>query len=104
MLNTPLPIAFGGRGSLEVDLLCADTRVAVELDGAQHRGDPVTYRRDRPKDQLLQKNRYFVLHLLAEDVGRELDAVLDVIPRTIGHRRPSSSALNTLTVSGRSRT
>ena len=33
-------------GRLEVDLLCADARVAVELDGAQHLADPVAYRRD----------------------------------------------------------
>jgi hypothetical protein len=40
-LNTSLPIAFNGSGALEVDLLCADARVAVELDGAQHLSDPV---------------------------------------------------------------
>jgi very-short-patch-repair endonuclease len=31
------------------------------LDGAQHLGDPVAYRRDRRKDQLMQENGYFVL-------------------------------------------
>jgi len=87
-LNTPLPIAFDGAGTLEVDLLCADARVAVELDGGQHLSDPVAYRRDRRKDQLLQENGYFVLRFLAEDVGRELDAVLDAILRTLS-RRPS---------------
>lgn len=35
-LNVGLPIAFDGLGKLEVDLLCADARVAVEVDGAQH--------------------------------------------------------------------
>jgi len=66
-LNVPLPIAFDGLGTLEVDLLCADARVAVELDGAQHLSDPVAYRRDRRKDQLLQENGYLVLRFLAED-------------------------------------
>ena len=65
-LNTPLPIAFDGSGVLEVDLLCAEARVAVELDGAQHLSDPVAYRRDRRKDQLLQENGYFVLRFLAD--------------------------------------
>jgi len=51
-LNVSLPIAFDGLGRLEVDLLCADTRVAVELDGAQHLADPVAYRRDRRKDPI----------------------------------------------------
>jgi hypothetical protein len=36
-LNTALPIAFDGAGALEVDLLSADARLALELDGAQHR-------------------------------------------------------------------
>lgn len=89
-LNTVLPIAFDGSGGLEVDLLCADARVAVELDGAQHLGDPVAYRRDRRKDQLLQENGYLILRFLAEDVGKELDTVLDGILRSLG-RRPVSA-------------
>ena len=40
-VNVALPIPFDSAGSLEVDLLCADARVAVELDGAQHLADPV---------------------------------------------------------------
>ena len=85
-LNVALPIAFDGVGTLEVDLLCADGRVAVELDGGQHLADPVAYRRDRRKDQLLQENGYLVLRFLAEDVGRELDLVLDAILRALSHR------------------
>ncbi len=85
-INVALPIAFDGCGTLEVDLLCADARVAVELDGAQHLADPVAYRRDRRKDQLLQENGYFVLRFLAEDVGKELDAVLDAILRSLSTR------------------
>jgi very-short-patch-repair endonuclease len=88
-LNSALPIAFDGVGTLEVDLLCADARVAVELDGAQHLADPVAYRRDRRKDQLLQENGYFVLRFLAEDVGRELDSVLDAILRALSRSRGS---------------
>lgn len=86
-LNVTLSIAFDGAGTLEVDLLCADARVAVELDGAQHLADPTAYRRDRRKDQLLQENGYLVLRFLAEDVGRELDMVLDAILRALAHRR-----------------
>lgn len=89
-LNRVLPIAFDGVGTLEVDLLCADARVAVELDGAQHLADPVAYRRDRRKDQLLQENGYFVLRFLAEDVGKELDSVLDAILRALS-RAPGST-------------
>ena len=35
-LNAELPIPFDGWGHMEVDLLWADARVAIELDGAQH--------------------------------------------------------------------
>ncbi len=91
-LNVALPIAFDGFGQLEVDLLCADSRVAVELDGAQHLADPIAYRRDRRKDQLLQENGYLVLRFLAEDVGRELETVLDAILRALATRRPISTA------------
>lgn len=90
-LNTKLPIPFDGAGSLEVDLLCADARVAVELDGAQHLADRIAYRRDRRKDQLLQESGYIVLRFLAEDLGRNLDAVLDSILRALSHRASSGS-------------
>ena len=77
-----LSIAFDGLGQMEVDLLCddtADTRIAVEPDGDQHLADPAAYRRDRRKDQLLQQNGYLVLRFHAQDVGRDLDRVLDTI-------------------------
>jgi superfamily II DNA or RNA helicase/very-short-patch-repair endonuclease len=90
-LNVALPIPFDGFGTLEVDLLCADARVAIELDGGQHLADPIAYRRDRRKDQLLQENGYFVLRFLAEDVGKELDAVLDAILRVLARRRQSGT-------------
>jgi superfamily II DNA or RNA helicase/very-short-patch-repair endonuclease len=100
-VNASLPIAFDGMGQLEVDLLCTDSRVAVELDGAQHLTDPVAYRRDRRKDQLLQENGYLVLRFLAEDVGKELDLVLDSILRSLSRRRASAAAVHTATISRR---
>ncbi|MDD5298415.1 MAG: DUF559 domain-containing protein [Rhodocyclaceae bacterium] len=91
-LNVSLPIAFDATASLEVDLLCEDARVAVELDGPQHLADPVAYRRDRSKDRLLQQNGYFVLRFLTEDVGKELDLVLDSVLRTLSGRRAALQA------------
>lgn len=78
-LNAELAIPFDGWGRMEVDLLCPDARLAVEVDGAQHLSDPDAYRRDRRKDFLLQQNGYFVLRFLAEDMGTHLDVVLDTI-------------------------
>jgi very-short-patch-repair endonuclease len=92
-LNAVLPIAFDGFGQLEVDLLCdegPDTRIAIELDGDQHLADPAAYRRDRRKDLLLQENGYLVLRLLAQDVGKDLDRVLETILRLLARRpRPA---------------
>jgi very-short-patch-repair endonuclease len=88
-LNAQLPIPFDGWGNMEVDLLCMEARVAIELDGGQHLADAEAYRRDRRKDVLLQENGYFVLRFLAEDLGMHLDTVLDAILRTLSHRRKS---------------
>jgi hypothetical protein len=86
-LNAELPIPFDGRGAMEVDLLAAEARLAVEIDGGQHLADPEAYRRDRRKDALLQENGYFVLRFLAEDVGKHLDDVLDTLLRALAHRQ-----------------
>ena len=85
-LNVELPISFDGWGRMEVDLLCQELRLAIELDGAQHFRDLDTYRRDRRKDALLQENGYFVLRFLTEDVNKRLDEVLDAIHRALTNR------------------
>ena len=85
-LNAELPIPFDGWGRMEVDLLCAPSRIAIELDGGQHLGDADAYRRDRRKDALLQENGYLILRFLAEDVGKHLDRVLDAIQRALSHQ------------------
>lgn len=86
-LNVELPISFDGWGRMEVDLLCQKSRLAIELDGAQHFGDLDAYRRDRRKDALLQENGYFVLRFLTEDVNKRLGEVLDAIHRALTNRR-----------------
>ena len=91
-LNVDLPIPFDGRGSMEVDLLCADARLVIELDGAQHLDDAQAYRRDRRKDALLQRHGYFVLRFLAEDAGKQLDEVLDMVVAGLVHRRSDALA------------
>ena len=86
-LNAELPIPFGNRGAMEVDFLCAEARLVIELDGAQHLADAEAYRRDRRKDALLQQQGYFVLRFLAEDAGKELDRVLDTVLATLAQRQ-----------------
>jgi superfamily II DNA or RNA helicase/very-short-patch-repair endonuclease len=85
-LNVELPIPFDRWGRMEVDLLCVESKIAIELDGGQHLSDPDAYRRDRRKDALLQENGYLVLRFLAEDVGKYLDQVLDAILRALSHQ------------------
>ena len=68
---------------MEIDFLCADAKIAIEIDGAQHLGDAEAYRRDRKKDVLLQENGYRVLRFLAEDLGKRLDVILDAILRAL---------------------
>lgn len=76
---------------MEVDLLCADARIAVELDGEQHLAGVEAYRRDRHKDVLLQENGYLVLRFLAEDVGKRLDEVLNGILRALSPSEPPAT-------------
>lgn len=82
-LNAELPIPFDDQSQMEVDFLCAHARLVIELDGAQHLADADAYRRDRRKDALLQKHGYFILRFLAEDIGKQLDNVLDTILATL---------------------
>ncbi len=85
-LNARLAIPFDSISGMEVDFLCADAGLVIELDGVQHLGDPSAYRRDRQKDALLQEQGFFVLRFLAEDLVIDLDAVLNAILRTLAHR------------------
>ena len=85
-LNVKLPIPFDSLGQMEVDFLCADAGLVVELDRVQHLSDAQAYRRDRQKDAFLQEHGFFVLRFLAEDLAQQLDAVLDAILRVLAHR------------------
>jgi superfamily II DNA or RNA helicase/very-short-patch-repair endonuclease len=85
-LNTKLPIPFDNFGKMEADLFCAEARLVVELDGAQHLADAEAYRHDRRKDALLQQHGVFVLRFLAEDIDKRLDHVLDAVLAALAHR------------------
>jgi very-short-patch-repair endonuclease len=86
-LNADLSIPFAGSGGMEVDFLCRELGMVIELDGAQHLGDAEAYRRDRQKDQLLQQHGYLVLRFLADDVGQFLDRILDTILAGLTHHQ-----------------
>ena len=89
-LNAEIPIPFDALGRMEVDFLCEDARLVLELDGGQHLADAEAYRRDRRKDAALQERGFFVLRFLTEDVSQRLDDVLDSILRALAHlNRPA---------------
>jgi very-short-patch-repair endonuclease len=89
--NTCQPIVFDGQSEMEVDFVSERLRLAIELDGEQHLSNAEAYRRDRRKDRLLQQNGYLVLRFLAEDLGKNLDGVLDSILQVLAGRQRSAS-------------
>lgn len=90
-LNVALPISFSGSGHMEVDLLCADAHIVIEIDGEQHFSDMNAYRSDRRKDVLLQENGYMVLRFLAEDIGKHLNDILDCILRALARNNAKNN-------------
>jgi very-short-patch-repair endonuclease len=81
-LNATIDVAFGGRRT-EIDLMCGQSRLAVEVDGYHHFRDADGYRRDRRKDVLLQLHGWVVFRVLAEDVHHDTPGVVDAIAGTI---------------------
>jgi hypothetical protein len=77
-LNATLDFQFGPR-PVEIDLLCREPRIALEIDGYFHFLDSACYRRDRTKDWELQRRGYLVLRFLAEDIIPQLESVRDRI-------------------------
>ena len=93
-LNSALDIPFGPGRPMEVDLASHALGLAIEVDGYYHFRDEAAYRRDRRKDVLLQGRGYLVVRVLAEDVVRRLEDVLDLILEAVASRRPDRDAPN----------
>ena len=86
-LNATLPLPFQGDATMEVDLVCRDSHVVVELDGSQHLAEGA-YRRDREKDLALQRHGWLVLRFLATDVTARLGDILDTIQGVLQNEGP----------------
>jgi very-short-patch-repair endonuclease len=93
-LNAPVHTGPGGR-SWEVDLLCRELRLAVELDGDFHFRDDERFRRDRRKDLALQRAGYWVVRFLSDDVIPRLEEILETLDTLIAARRQESSGQET---------
>lgn len=85
-LNGNLPVSFGSR-DVEIDLLCEEMAIAVEVDGYYHFQDQRAYRRDRRKDLLLQKHGYWIARYLADDVIDDSGAVIQSIRELVRDRK-----------------
>lgn len=88
VLNGRLPFTFGPNRA-EIDLVCAELRVAVEVDGYHHFQDSDAYRRDRRKDVLLQHQGYLVSRHLADDVHERPGEVVRAIRELVQRRQRS---------------
>jgi Protein of unknown function (DUF559) len=86
-LNTTLDIPFGPGRLMEVDLASHVLKLAIEIDGYYHFQGEDSYRRDRRKDFLLQSRGYLVVRILAEDVVRRLEDILDLILEAVASCR-----------------
>ena len=93
-LNSALDIPFGPGRAMEVDLASRALGLAIEVDGYYHFQGEDAYRRDRRKDFLLQSRGYLVVRVLAEDVVRRLEDVLDLILEAVATRRRDPDAPN----------
>jgi very-short-patch-repair endonuclease len=86
-LNRRLNFPFGNGQSIEVDLVALDLALALEIDGYYHFCNADAYRRDRRKDLKLQQHGFLVVRVLADDVVRRLEEVLDQILTAVASRQ-----------------
>ncbi len=86
-LNARVELPFGSSREWEVDLLAESLRLALEVDGYYHFRDADAYRRDRRKDLELQQHGYLIVRVLADDVVRRLETILDLILAAVASQR-----------------
>jgi len=65
-----------------VDLVCADAKLIVELDGSQH---AVRTLQDEERTKTLEAMGYLVLRFWNNDVMRNIEGVLEEILNTLHH-------------------
>lgn len=71
---------------IRVDLMWADERCVIELDGPEHR-TAEHYKADRSRDRLLQSAGYTVLRFTNEEVLEDIEQVVSFIERFLVQRR-----------------
>ena len=94
-LNPKMDFHFGGRPA-EIDLCSRELQIAIEVDGHYHFSDLAAYRRDRRKDLVLQREGFFVVRVLAEDVVPRMDEVLQTVINVVRWRTSSARSSKVL--------
>ena len=75
-----------------VDLLWADGRLIVEVDGYRYHGNPQAFCQDRQRDYELLISGYLVLRLPHSEVIAGIETAMDKIRRTVRFRRRQPAA------------
>ena len=88
-LNDHIGVPFH-QGTMEVDLVNHQYKIAIEVDGYYHFRNEDAYRRDRRKDFLLQKHGYIILRCLANEVVSNLEEIFERILDTVRLRKESA--------------
>ena len=75
-------------GPFIVDFIAPSVRLVIEIDGGQHFA-PEAARKDRQRDEHLERLGYSTLRFTDIDIMKNLDAVVEEIYRRIGEARKS---------------
>ena len=70
-------------GASIVDFYCHEKRLAVEVDGPMHREEDAA-RRDRERQELIEKYGIRFYRCTSEKVERDLEGVLEEIRKVVG--------------------
>jgi len=76
-----------------VDLLWAEGRLVVEVDGYRHHSSPAAFCQDRQRDYELLISDYLVLRLPHSDVMEETEKAIAKLRQTVGFRRQQLAAV-----------
>jgi very-short-patch-repair endonuclease len=79
-------------GPYILDFYCAESKLAIELDGGQH-GEPNTAGEDKQRDEYLKQEGVMVLRFWNNQLFCEFDGVIDVIQATLEKRTPHPNPL-----------
>lgn len=71
-----------------VDFACLKSKLAIEIDGAQH-GEPCNSEKDADRDAILVAAGFRVLRFWNNEVNENLDAVVETIYREAVARDPT---------------